>query len=195
MDISEGVSDGQHFPSLYFFCKVYICPLFSLKSSRTIISTDSWHFCSQKIAQHVSKQTNQYFSVSDGQKKSFPSDTYSVQCIRQTAHFCAWSVLHAGALRKRKDLQDFTKKIERNKTSKFSLEFDTIWTLQIIFFKMKILKILCRNSTISHLIIKVDPKYWSYMPVSTPKNEFWIFPYFPQIKIIAHPGITLIADW
>ena len=41
MDISEGVSDGQHFPALYFFCKVYICPLFSLKSSRTIISTDS----------------------------------------------------------------------------------------------------------------------------------------------------------
>ena len=40
------------------------------------------------------------------------------------------------------------------------------------FFKMKILKILCRNSTISHLIIKVDPKYWSYMPVSTPENEF-----------------------
>jgi len=41
MDISEGVSDGQHFPALYFFCKVYICPLFFLKSSRTIISTDS----------------------------------------------------------------------------------------------------------------------------------------------------------
>ena len=41
MDISESVSDGQHFPALYFFCKVYIFPLFSLKSSRTIISTDS----------------------------------------------------------------------------------------------------------------------------------------------------------
>ena len=67
-DISESVSDGQHFPALYFFCKVYIFPLLSLKSSRTIISTDSLHFCSQKIAQQVSKQTNQYFSVSDGQK-------------------------------------------------------------------------------------------------------------------------------
>ena len=88
-DISESVSDGQHFPALYFFCKVYIFPLLSLKSSRTIISTDSLHFCSQKIAQQVSKQTNQYFSVSDGQKKSFHSDTYFVQCIRQTAHFCA----------------------------------------------------------------------------------------------------------
>ena len=41
MDISESVSDGQHFPALYFFCKVYIFPIFSLKSSRTIISTDS----------------------------------------------------------------------------------------------------------------------------------------------------------
>ena len=78
-DISESVSDGQHFPALYFFCKVYIFPLLSLKSSRTIISTDSLHFCSQKIAQQVSKQTNQYFSVSDGQKKSFHSDTYFVQ--------------------------------------------------------------------------------------------------------------------
>lgn len=66
----------------------------------------------------------------------------------------------------------FKKKIKRNKTSKFSLDFDTIWILQIIFFKMKIHKILCRNSIISHLIIKVDPKYWSYMPISTPKNEF-----------------------
>ena len=64
------------------------------------------------------------------------------------------------------------KKIKRNKTSKISLEFDRNWTLQIIFFKMKIHKILCRNSIISHLIIKVDPKYWSYMPISTPKNEF-----------------------
>ena len=85
---------------------------------------------------------------------------------------CLIGILHASALRKRKELQYFTKKIKRNKTSKFSLDFDTIWILQIIFFKMKILKILCRNSTISHLIIKVDPKYWSYMPVSTPENEF-----------------------
>ena len=66
----------------------------------------------------------------------------------------------------------YKEKIKRNKTSKFSLDFDTIWILQIICFKMKILKILCRHSTISHLIIKVDHKYWSYMPVSTPENEF-----------------------
>ena len=97
-DISESVSDGQHFPALYFFCKVYIFPLLSLKSSRTIISTDSLHFCSQKIAQQVSKQTNQYFSVSDGQKKSFRSDTYFVQCIRQTVHFCAWSAFYMPVL-------------------------------------------------------------------------------------------------
>ena len=32
MDISEGVSDGQHFPALYFFFKVYICPLFRCAS-------------------------------------------------------------------------------------------------------------------------------------------------------------------
>ena len=34
------------------------------------------------------------------------------------------------------------------------------------FLQMTILKIVCRNSTISHLIIKVDPKYWSYMSVT-----------------------------
>ena len=124
-DISESVSDGQHFPALYFFCKVYIFPLLSLKSSRTIISTDSLHFCSQKIAQQVSKQTNQYFSVSDGQKKSFHSDTKFCPMYSPDGPFlCLIGILHPSALRKRKELQDITKKIKRNKTSKISLEFD-----------------------------------------------------------------------
>ena len=83
---------------------------------------------------------------------------YSPDC----PFLCLIGILHASALRKRKELQDITKKIKRNKTSKISLEFDRNWTLQIIFFKMKIHKILCRNSIISHLIIKVDPKCWSY---------------------------------
>ena len=125
-DISESVSDGQHFPALYFFCKVYIFPLLSLKSSRTIISTDSLHFCSQKIAQQVSKQTNQYFSVSDGQKNlstltpilsnvfarrpiSVLDRHFTCQCFEKTERVA----IHYN-------------KIKRNKTSKFSLDFDTI---------------------------------------------------------------------
>ena len=52
------------------------------------------------------------------------------------------------------------KKIKEYKTSKFSMELDIIQTLHIIFFsKLQCSKFLCRNSTISHFIIKVDPKY------------------------------------
>ena len=97
---------------------------------------------------------------------------------------CLIGILHASALRKRKELQDITKKIKRNKTSKISLEFDRNWTLQIIFFKMKIHKILCRNSIISHLIIKVDRKYWSYISVTNPINKFLTFFPFLQSKLL-----------
>ena len=70
-----------------------------------------------------------------------------------------------------------SKKVKENKTSMFSLELDTIWTLQI-------LKILCRNATISHLIIKVDRKYWSYISVTNPINKFLTFPHFLQSELL-----------
>ena len=64
-----------------------------------------------------SKQTNQYFFVSDGQKRLFHSDTYFVQYIRHTANFCAWSAFHTQMLwdngkncqkiQKNKRIQDF----------------------------------------------------------------------------------------
>ena len=123
-DISESVSDGQHFPALYFFCKVYIFPLLSLKSSRTIISTDSLHFCSQKIAQQVSKQTNQYFSVSDGQKNlstltPILSNVFARRSISVLdRHFTCQ------CFEKTERVARHYKKIKRNKTSKISLEFD-----------------------------------------------------------------------
>ena len=128
--------------------------------------------------EQVSKQTNKYFSVSDGQKRLFHSDTYFVQYIHQTAHFCAWSAHHIPMLWENgKRCQKIQKSEEKNKTSMFSLELDTIWTLQI-------LKILCRNATISHLIIKVDRKYWSYISVTNPINKFLTFFPFLQSKLL-----------
>ena len=126
-DISESVSDGQHFPALYFFCKVYIFPLLSLKSSRTIISTDSLHFCSQKIAQQVSKQTNQYFSVSDGQKKIGPLSYIFCPIYSPDDSFLPLiGISHKDALRKWKKIARKYKKIKGKTISKYILEFDTI---------------------------------------------------------------------
>ena len=139
--------------------KAYIFPLLSLKSSRTIISTDSLHFCSQKIAQQVSKQTNQYFSVSDGQKNlstltpilsnvfarlsiSVLDRHFTCQCFEKTERAAIF-------YKKNKKKQDF----------KVFPGFRHNLNFANYFFKIQILKILCRNSTISHLIINVDPKY------------------------------------
>ena len=67
-------------------------------------------------------------------------------------------------------------KIKANKTSKISLEFDAIWTLQNFCFEnVFFFKILCRSSTKRHWIIKVDLKYWSYMSVKLPETSFQFF--------------------
>ena len=80
-------------------------------------------------------------------------------------------------------------KIKANKTSKISLEFDTIWTCNFFVFKMFFfLKILCGSSSKRHWIIKVDLKYWSYMSVKLPETAFQFFHIFQNSNLlpIAH---------
>ena len=67
-------------------------------------------------------------------------------------------------------------KIKANKTSKISLEFEAIWTLQNFCFEnVFFLQILCRSSTKRHWFIKVDLKYWSYLSVKLPETAFKFF--------------------
>ena len=76
-------------------------------------------------------------------------------------------------------------KIKANKTSKISLEFEAIWTLQNFCFEnVFFLQILCRSSTKRHWFIKVDLKYWSYMSVKLPETAFKFFINFHNSKLL-----------